>query len=131
MSTEQKTPSLLEGNAARAIKTVDLGHGWFVSQNADGTMTFRNPDKGMRSDLPIESVKLLRLIIGTEGRSLTTPAAPADGKTPGQIAYEEDCRREPTYHNGKPRTPWDSLDPLARDSWERNPTVRASLDGVE
>ena len=44
--------------------------------------------------------------------------------TPGQKAYEEDVRRCPTYHDGKPRKTWARLCPLARDSWEKNPTPR-------
>jgi hypothetical protein len=48
-------------------------------------------------------------------------------KSPGQIAYEEDCRLEPLYHHGAPRVAWDRLDLLAQQSWERNPTVRARV----
>lgn len=46
-------------------------------------------------------------------------------KTPGQIAYEEDVRRCPLYHDGTPRRSWSSLCEVARWSWERNPTPRA------
>lgn len=45
-------------------------------------------------------------------------------KTPGQLAYEEDVRRAPTYHTGKARPTWDQLNDAARGSWERNPTPR-------
>ena len=44
--------------------------------------------------------------------------------TPGQNAYEEDCRRRPMYDDGTRRPAWDNLDQLSRDSWERNPTTR-------
>jgi hypothetical protein len=46
-------------------------------------------------------------------------------KTPGQLAYEEDVRREPKYDDGTPRITWAQLGALKRESWERNPTVRA------
>jgi len=45
--------------------------------------------------------------------------------TAGQIAYEEDCRREPKYPCGTARKAWKELDHIARQSWELNPTVRA------
>jgi hypothetical protein len=43
----------------------------------------------------------------------------------GQLAYEEDCRREPNYANGRPRPAWDQLDHVARQSWNLFPTPRA------
>lgn len=46
-------------------------------------------------------------------------------KTPGQIAYEEDVRRQPTYHDGSPRRPWDQLGDAVQWDWERNPTPKA------
>lgn len=51
--------------------------------------------------------------------------------TPGQAAYEEDCRREPFYpsiggmYEGRRRRTWNQLGEVERWSWERNPTVRA------
>lgn len=45
-------------------------------------------------------------------------------KTPGQLAYEEDCRRKPVYPNGGQRIPWDRLPDHAQWSWERDPTPR-------
>lgn len=42
--------------------------------------------------------------------------------TPGQRAYEADRRNRPFYHDGTPRPPWRELRPIARWSWERNPT---------
>ena len=45
-------------------------------------------------------------------------------KTPGQAAYEEDCRRKPTYPNGGQRIPWERLPDYAQWSWEREPTPR-------
>lgn len=48
-------------------------------------------------------------------------------KTAGQLAYEEDCRRMPTYRgNGKttPRPQWEDLPSYAKWSWEKNPTPR-------
>ncbi|WP_315759344.1 hypothetical protein [Bradyrhizobium sp. SZCCHNRI2007] len=53
------------------------------------------------------------------------------GKTPGQLAYEADCALQPNYGDGDGhlagmlRKPWHLLSDIARDSWERNPTVRA------
>ena len=46
----------------------------------------------------------------------------------GREAYEADCRRVPTYHDGTPRRAWDDLCAIARLSWERNPTVPAFVD---
>lgn len=52
----------------------------------------------------------------------------------GREAYEEDCRRSPTYvfgtdpETGKPadgtkkRRPWDEIDEAARESWRQDPT---------
>lgn len=45
-------------------------------------------------------------------------------KTPGRLAYEEDLRRQPAYHDGARRPSWDALDPWAKPTWERNPTPR-------
>lgn len=42
----------------------------------------------------------------------------------GKQAYEEDCRRRPTYHDGTKRQHWDQLDKIAKDSWDRNPVPR-------
>lgn len=41
--------------------------------------------------------------------------------TPGQIAYQEDVRRRPTYGDGTPRKSWEELCDVARWSWEREP----------
>ena len=45
-------------------------------------------------------------------------------KTVGQIAYDENVRRKPTYHTGKPRKAWHELDKPEQTTWERNPTPR-------
>lgn len=46
-------------------------------------------------------------------------------KSPGQLAYEEDVRRQPTQPwDGKPRQTWDEISDEARGTWERNPTAR-------
>lgn len=47
-------------------------------------------------------------------------------KTPGQIAYEEDCRRKPYYRTSTKalRRTWDQLGEHEQRSWERNPTPR-------
>ena len=47
----------------------------------------------------------------------------ATPKTIGQLAYEEDCRRQPTYYDGTPRRPWSRLGDVERLSWERCPAV--------
>lgn len=47
-------------------------------------------------------------------------------KSAGQLAYERDLAAQPTYHDGRPRVPWDRLCFAARWSWERNPTDRFS-----
>jgi hypothetical protein len=52
-----------------------------------------------------------------------------ENKTPGQLAYEEDCRRAPWYDDGTLRVKWAQLDPMARESWERNPTPRGRHAG--
>lgn len=45
-----------------AIKTADLGQGWFATANADGSFTIRNPDKGQRIDLaPGEATRFCML----------------------------------------------------------------------
>lgn len=45
-------------------------------------------------------------------------------KTPGQIAYEADCAREPLYHDKTTRKTWEQLPDFAKESWEKNPTPR-------
>lgn len=49
-------------------------------------------------------------------------------KTPGQLAYEQDCKAKAFYllSNGRlvPRRTWDELDPIIKSSWEKNPTPR-------
>lgn len=45
------------------MKTTDLGNDWFANQHDDGSMTIRNCEKGLRIDLPTESVERLRNII--------------------------------------------------------------------
>lgn len=44
--------------------------------------------------------------------------------TPGQAAYEEDCRRKPVYHDGVARKDWSQLADAVKYNWERNPTPR-------
>lgn len=43
---------------------------------------------------------------------------------PGELAYNEDVRRRPTYHTGERRPAWAQLDTRAKWSWERDPTPR-------
>lgn len=55
------------------------------------------------------------------------------GMTPGQAAYEEDCRRKPYYPTNADgtltlRRRWSQLGPAERASWERNPTPRDWTD---
>ena len=45
-------------------------------------------------------------------------------KTPGQLAYEEDVRRKPKYHDGGTRKMWNELTFIEQQSWEKNPTPR-------
>lgn len=47
-------------------------------------------------------------------------------KSPGQLAYEQDAQNTPRYPDGAPRRTWEQLSPIARDTWERNPTPRGS-----
>lgn len=42
----------------------------------------------------------------------------------GQQAYAIDCQRKPTYHDGRPRCPWEQLDPEVQANWNRYPTPR-------
>jgi hypothetical protein len=57
---------------------------------------------------------------------------PEPVKTPGQLAYEEDCRLRPYVTAGELRPTWDELDSIyspsaaaaIRNSWHRNPTPR-------
>jgi len=44
--------------------------------------------------------------------------------TPGELAYNEDVRRQPTYHTGERRPAWAALETYAKQSWERDPTPR-------
>lgn len=43
----------------------------------------------------------------------------------GKLAYEADVAASPRYHDGQPRPAWDDLEPVARESWMRNPTARS------
>lgn len=45
-------------------------------------------------------------------------------KSQGQIAYEEDVRRAPRYHDGTLRKPWKQLCNVAQWSWICNPIPR-------
>lgn len=44
--------------------------------------------------------------------------------TPGELAYNEDLRHQPTYHTGERRPAWAALETYAKQSWERDPTPR-------
>lgn len=46
------------------------------------------------------------------------PAAADSVPTPGQIAYEEDRRINPTYLNGYRRPEWDKVSPEVQNMWE-------------
>lgn len=50
-------------------------------------------------------------------------------KTPGQLAYEEDVRRQPTYYGGGPRKAWDQLADWAQRQWDQDPTPREYVNG--
>jgi hypothetical protein len=54
----------------------------------------------------------------------TRSQARASSQSPGQRAYEEDCRRKPQYLDGTYRKTWDQLSEAVRGSWESNPTPR-------
>ena len=61
---------------AQAIKTADLGQGWFANANVDGSFTVRNPDKGQRIDLTAdEAARFCELWEHASGRTsrLTPP----------------------------------------------------------
>lgn len=46
-------------------------------------------------------------------------------KTPGQLAYEEDVRRQPRYSDdGPPRKQWHELDQGVQSTWHKEPTPR-------
>ena len=47
-----------------------------------------------------------------------------ENMTPGERAYNIDCERKPTYHDGSLRLCWSQLSRHVQDSWERNPTPR-------
>lgn len=51
------------------MKTHDLGHGWFINLMDDSTATVRNPDKGLRINLPADSLAKLRDICRKEAPS--------------------------------------------------------------
>lgn len=44
----------------------------------------------------------------------------------GRVAYKADVAANPVYHDGAPRKTWEQLDQPERDTWERNPTPRAT-----
>lgn len=50
-------------------------------------------------------------------------------KTAGQIAYEAELAVVPTYHDGRPRSPWEKLATYEREQWEKNPTPRWTKGG--
>ena len=45
-------------------------------------------------------------------------------KSPGQVAYEQDCLARPTYDTGQIRIAWAKLGAVERSTWEKNPTPR-------
>jgi hypothetical protein len=53
------------------IRSEDLGQDWFAQAYSDGSMTVRNCEKGLRIDLPVESVNRLNSILAKvrEGRA--------------------------------------------------------------
>lgn len=69
----------------------------------------------------------------TSVRETTKPAFQA-GKVilmTGRQAYEADVAIQPTYEDGTPRKAWGDLPGYAKDSWERNPTIRARKQDTE
>lgn len=51
--------------------------------------------------------------------------ADEDTKSPGQLAYEEDLRRQPAYpQSAEPRPSWELLAEYAQWTWDRTPTPR-------
>lgn len=63
-------------------------------------------------------------VTGAIERGEAQPIIGMPAKSPGQVAYEEDCRRRPTYHTGQPRRAWHELDNEVRHNWEKSPTPR-------
>lgn len=47
----------------------------------------------------------------------------------GQLAYEEDCRRAPLYHDGTVRKTWLALPSWVQETWHKNPTPREYSPG--
>jgi hypothetical protein len=45
-------------------------------------------------------------------------------RTPGQLAYEADCERNPHHEDGSLRRTWAEIGDVARWSWERDPQPR-------
>lgn len=37
----------------------------------------------------------------------------------GRVRYEDDCMKQPNYHDGKPRKTWEQLGKVERYSWSR------------
>jgi len=52
-------------------------------------------------------------------------------KTPGQLAYEADLLKLPTYHTGEARRSWAALSDFVKASWEKNPTARHEQQQVD
>ena len=47
-------------------------------------------------------------------------------KTQGQLDYEADVAKRPTYHDGRPRKTWEQLCDVARWSWNRVGDVKVA-----
>lgn len=65
-----------------------------------------------------------RLVRSLRMAGAVVNASDVNGKTPGQVAYEEDVRRCPNYEHGEPRATWSMLKPWVQETWERDPTPR-------
>jgi len=61
------TDTMQAAPGAPATLTFNLGLGWYANFNGDRSITIRNPDKGQRIDLPVESADRLRNILRSIG----------------------------------------------------------------
>ncbi len=62
--------------------------------------------------------------IGAPSKEGSSAASAGPGMTPGQAAYEEDCRRCPTYEDGSARRSWANLRDYEQDTWHLHPVAR-------
>lgn len=62
--------------------------------------------------------------MAAEQRSTKTVTDDDAATRNAKVAYAEDVRRCPLYHDGEPRKTWDQLTEVEQHTWKMNPTPR-------